>query len=253
MLRPKHVAPKLANIGIVGRYTGLFVIAGVAVGFAIGFLVANSVNRSEINGLRSELESVRSSNQPDKNELSDEEIRDKVAEADQNPQNISYQKNLGLALYRYGAIKNNPAIILDAVRLLERASQLAPNDKDVTLGLANAQFDLGYANKDNASLSKARESYKKILSAKDDADIRTDLGMTYFLQDPPDDQNAINEFKQVLTVDPQNQKALEFIVQSYARTKNRTEAQKHLERLRESHPNDPSLTSLQSQVEQIQP
>jgi tetratricopeptide (TPR) repeat protein len=233
----------------VRRYTGLFVITGVAIGFAIGFLVANSVNRSEINGLRAEIDSLRSSTQTDKNELSDEEIRDKIAEADQNPQNISYQKSLGLALYRYGAIKNNTTIIAEAVRLLERASQLAPNDKDITIGLANAQFDIGYANKDNDSLSKAREAYKKVLSGKDDADIRTDLGMTYFLQEPPDDENAIAEFKRVLAVDPQNQKALEFIIQSLVRTGNQSDAAKYLEKLRQSHPNDPSLTNLQTQVE----
>jgi len=184
--------------------------------------------------------------------LSDEEIRDKIAEADQNAGDLQYQKNLGLALYRYGAVKNNSQIITEAVRLLDRASQLSPNDRDVTIGLANALFDLGYVNKDNASLSKARESYKKVLATKDDADIRTDLGMTYFLQEPPDDENAIVEFKRVLAADPQNQKALEFIVQSFARRKDLSEARKYLQKLRDSHPTDPSLVNLQSQVDQIQ-
>jgi len=236
----------------MGKYSGLLAIAGIAVGFAIGFVVANSVNRSEINSLRAQLESARSSAPPDKNELSDEEIRDKIAEADQNAGDLQYQKNLGLALYRYGAVKNNSQIITEAVRLLDRASQLSPNDRDVTIGLANALFDLGYVNKDNASLSKARESYKKVLATKDDADIRTDLGMTYFLQEPPDDENAIVEFKRVLAADPQNQKALEFIVQSFARRKDRSEATKYLQKLRDSHPTDPSLVNLQSQVDQIQ-
>lgn len=238
----------------MSKFAGLLAIAGVAVGFVLGFLVANSVNRSEINGLRAQLDSQRTSTSAssEKDGLSEEEIRDKIAEADQNPKNVTYQKNLGLALYRYGAIKNDSTVIAEAIRLLERASQLTPNDKDIALGLANAQFDFGYSTKDNASLAKARESYRKILSTKEDVDIRTDLGMTYFLHDPPDDHSAITEFKRVLAADPQNQKALEFVVQSLTRIGNGADAAKYLEALKQAHPTDASIANLQAQLDQVQ-
>ena len=243
----------------MGKYTVIFSLAGIALGFVLGFLISNSINRTAINGIRAELEEARSAARPDaKNEaretLSSEEIQAKIAEADQNPSNLEYQKNLGLALYRYGAFKNDTATIAQAVRLLDRAARLSPNDPDVTIGLANAWFDLGYIKKDNEAFNKAREIYTKVLAANpNNAGVRTDVGMTYFLQEPPDDTKATAEFKRALAVDPRNEKALEFVIQSLARQGNSVDASKYLATLREVNPNNPSLSALTTQISQNQP
>jgi tetratricopeptide (TPR) repeat protein len=143
-------------------------LGGIVVGFVIGFLLASSINRSEINQLRADVETARRSgaspNKGGDDSLSDEEIRDKIAEADQNPTNVTFQKNLGLALYRYGSIKSDTNTISEAIRLLDRASKLSPADNDITVGLANAWFDLGYVGKKNDALEKAREFYQTALS-----------------------------------------------------------------------------------------
>jgi len=241
----------------MGKNAILLTIAGVALGFIIGFLVANSVNRSEINGLRAQLEAARSAARPNDESgetLSADEIKSKIDEADQNPNNADYQKNLGLALYRYGAFKNDPDVISQSIRLLERASNLSPNDKDVTVGLGNAWFDIGYIKKDNNAFDKSREFYSRMLAGDaNNADVRTDLGMTYFLQEPPDNARAAAEFKRALAVDPKNEKALEFIIQSLSRQGNNAEAVKYLDTLRQSHPQNASLASLSAQLGQNQP
>jgi len=228
-------------------------LGGILVGFVIGFLLASSINRSEINQLRANVETARNSTgtpgPANSDELSDEEIRDKIAEADQNPTNSTFQKNLGLALYRYGSIKSDTKVISEAIRLLERASKLSPSDNDVTLGLGNAWFDIGYVEKKNDALEKARGYYQAALvRAPQDAGIQTDLGMTYFLYDPPDDQKAIEQFKKALSVDPKNEKALQFIIQSSARRGDKAGAEKYLSILRETYPNDEATGQLAAQI-----
>lgn len=259
LLFGKKYFAEVATIETMGKNAIVLSLASIALGFVVGFLVANSVTRTEVNGLRAELEAARSSSRPDSDNegretLTPEEIKAKITEADKNPSNVDYQKNLGLALYRYGAFKNDAAVITEAIRLLERASSLLPNDKSVALGLGNAWFDVGYIKKDNEAFAKAREIYSKALTNDpNNADIRTDLGMTYFLQEPPDDARATAEFKRVLSADPKNEKALEFVIQSLSRQGNNSEAAKYLATLRESHPQNPSLTTLAEQVEQDQP
>jgi len=169
-------------------------------------------------------------------------------ESQTTPTNFNYQKSLGLALARYGEAKQDPALIAQAARLLDRAAGLAPDDLDVIVGQGNAAFDIGYFKKDNDSLQKARSFYEKAL-AKDanDANVRADLGMTYYSEDPPQDDKAVAEFKQALAIDPKQVKALEFIIQSLMRQQNRDEASKYLAQLRKANPSDeaiPELTKL---------
>jgi tetratricopeptide (TPR) repeat protein len=231
----------------------LFTLIGVLIGFIAGFLVANSINRSEINNLKSDVGKTNSADLPSqdstKETLSTEEIRAKINEADENPENLTYQKNLGLALYRYGAIKNDPEIIAQAARLLDRAIKLSPDDVDLIIGSGNAWFDIGYIKKDNQSFEKARSLYEKVLSNKpNDVGVRTDLGMTYFLETPPNDQKAVEEFRRSLAVDPKNEKALEFIVQSYSRLGDAENARKYLSMLKEANPSNPAIAGLSSQI-----
>lgn len=231
--------------------TMLLSLAGALIGFAIGFAVANSINRTELEKLRAEVDFVKAAKTQGTTDadLSADEIRSKIAEADANPNNIAFQKNLGLALYKYGSIKNDSAIISEAARLLERASKLSEKDPEISIGLANAWFDIGYLNKDNSALKKARERYQSELAkSPDDAGVITDLGMTYFLEDPPDDSEAIKWFKLALSKDPKNEKALQFIVQSLTRNGDKTAAATYLQKLREAYPSDESIEGLAENV-----
>ena len=232
------------------------ILVAVLAGAAVGFILANSINRSELSNLRAENERLKSATPASdpKNELTEEEINTTIAQADSKPGDFDTQRNVGLAIYRYGAMKQDEKIVRNSVKILERATKLRPDDYDVILSLGNAYFDVGYFGKDNESLANARTFYGKALAAKpDNPDVMTDLGLTYFLQTPPDYENAVAEFKKSLDKNPKHEKALQYIVQALARQNKSAEASEYLTRLRTVNPKNQSIEELTSMLSGSQP
>ncbi|MGB7068541.1 MAG: tetratricopeptide repeat protein [Pyrinomonadaceae bacterium] len=229
-------------------------LASIGAAFIGGFLLANAFNRNELTSLRSEnerLASMSNSASASESSLTAGEIRDKIAEADQNPVDFQFQKGLGLSLYRYGAMKKDPDILAESARLLQRAADLNKNDRDVLVGLGNAYFDVGYFKKDNASLERSRKWYHAALEQRpDDVEVITDLGLTYFLQDPPEDANAVIEFKRTLAIDPTHEKTLQFLVQALLRQNDVSAAETFIAQLNRANPNNESLAELNTQLEE---
>ena len=228
-----------------------------AVGVIIGFVLANSMNRSELTTLRSENEQLKkaaaSAGDPNSS-LSDQEIRNAIARADQSPKDAAMQRNVGVAIYRYAAMKQDVELLQQAIRVLERALELKPDDYDVVLTLGNAHFDVGYFSKDNGALGRSREFYTKALAAKpDDPNVRTDLGLTYLLETPPDFEKAVGEFRKSLESDPKNEKTLQFITQALAKQNKIDEASAYLEQLRTVNPRNESIKELASLLATQQP
>lgn len=230
--------------------------AAVIISFFGGFLLANALNRSELNTLRAETERLKNSPNalPNNNaelSLSNEEIRQKIAEADKNPDNFDFQKNLGLALYRYAAMKQDAELLAEVARLLTRANQKDEKDYDVLIALGNSYFDIGYIKKDNENLKKSREFYQKALAQKpNDADVRTDLGLTYFLVNPPETDKALAEFNKSLQTNPKHEKTLQVTAQTFLSQNKTEEAEKYLTRLREVNPKNQFLPELELQLSQ---
>jgi tetratricopeptide (TPR) repeat protein len=229
-------------------------ILAVVLSFVGGFYLANSLNRTELNTLRAENESFKKNpvgkaqNDSDST-LSDDEIRQKIVEADNNPTNFSFQRNMGLALYRYGAMKQDAGLIAESARLLQRAFDSNPQDYDVIVALGNVNYDIGYFKKENKSFEKSREFYQKALAQKPaDADVRTDLGLTYFLADPPDIEKAVAEFQKSLESNPKHERSLQFMIQALLKQNKRTEAEKYHARLKAVNPQTPDLDELDSPV-----
>lgn len=228
-------------------------LVAVIISFFGGFLLANALNRNELNTIRAEIERLKNSSPQDKSEvsLSDEEIRQKIAEADKNPENFNFQKNLGLALYRYATMKQDAQLLAEIARLLTRANQQDAKDYEVLITLGNCYFDIGYIKKDNENLTKAREFYQKALSQKpNDVDVRTDLGLTYFLVNPPETDKALAEFQKSLQIDPKHEKTLQVTAQALLSQKKVAEAANYLTRLREVNPENQFLPELESQLSQ---
>lgn len=212
--------------------------------FVSGFLVANYLNRSELSTLRAENDRLRTvptpSPAPDQLSLTTEEIDAKIKEAEQNATNFSYQKGLGLGLYRYGALKQDKTLIEKSIPILERATKIDPNDLDVLIGLGHAYYDSGFFGKDNAQFDKARETYNKVLVKRPkEIEVITDLGRTFMLQNPPDYPAATKEFERALAIDPKHEKTLESIIASS--TAMGVDASNYRERLRAVNPNNVTL------------
>ncbi|HXH69719.1 MAG TPA: hypothetical protein VNI60_05155 [Pyrinomonadaceae bacterium] len=232
----------------------LLSIAAITTSFVCGFLLANALNRNELNTLRAENEhliNAQTDSQANESEntLSDEEIRQKIAEADRNPNNFAFQKGLGLALYRYAAVKQDTKSLKEVARLLKRANELNAKDYDVVVALGNLHFDIGYYKKDNQKFQEAREFYQKALEQKpNDSDVRTDLGLTYFLTDPPETDKAITEFQKSLITNAKHEKTLQVLTQALLSQHKTKEAEKYLDLLRAVNQNNGVLPELTSQI-----
>jgi tetratricopeptide (TPR) repeat protein len=229
-------------------------ILAIIISFFGGFYLANSLNGSELNKMRAENEQLKktTTEQPQNNSeaaLSDDEIRQKIAEADKNPDNMPFQRNLGLALYRYGVMKKDTNLIAESARLLQRVYDKNPKDYDATVILGNAFFDIGFFKKDAQSLQKGRDFYQKALEQKpDDADVKTDLGISYYVAEPPDFEKASAELQKALETDSKHERALLFMAQTLLKQNNPAEAEKYLARLKAINPQTPSLDELSSQI-----
>lgn len=229
-------------------------VLAVIIAFAGGFLLANALNRSEFTALKAENERLKNTAQNPANsqELSEEEIRQKIAEADQNPDNFNFQKNLGIGLYRYATVKQRPDLFPDVERILKRAYDKDPKDLNVLVFYGNTLFDIGYAKKDNAKFEEARKIYTEALAQQPkDADIQTDYGLTYFYETPPRDDKAAEELKKALAIKPDHERSLQYLVQLYARQNNSEEKEKYLSELKKVNPNNPVIGELQKPASNI--
>ena len=229
--------------------------AGLLVGFAAGFLVANSLNRSELDAVRSQLATAGNAGpagtQPSSMELSAEEIRAKIAEADQNPENFGYQKTLGLALYTYAAMKQDAVLLEDVAKLLGRAYELNPNDYDVLVSYGNVSFDLGRIRKDEKLNLRARELYNEALKKNEkDANVRTSLGVSFLETENPDPGEAIEQLKAAVGIDPKNGKALRYLAKAYDENGDMESAAKFLKELKTVDPEDPAIPELEKKIQE---
>lgn len=229
-------------------------IIAVIISFVGGFYLANALNRNELTALRGENERLKKNgpeNQQDQSDttLADDEIRQKIAEADKNPSNIAFQRDLGLALFSYGAMKQDVKLIAESARLIQRVFDNNPKDYDVIVTLGNAYYDIASINNDGKSFIKSREFYLKALDEKPaDAGVRADYGSTFLFADPNDFDKANAELQRALQIDPKNERALKFMTQVLLKQNKKAEAEKYQIRLKAINPKTPDLEELNSQL-----
>lgn len=230
----------------------LIAVLALTIGLIGGFFLANSLNRSELNTLRAENEQLKANATKPAGELSDEEIRQKIAEADQKSQDFNFQKDLGIALYRYATLQKRFDLLTDVERILTRANALNPKDFDVLVVLGNTIFDIAYGNKDNEKFARAREIYQTALIQKpEDIDVQTDLALTYFFTNPPDLERSSEELNKSLKKDPNHERTLQFVAQVYIKQNKKAEAEQTLEKIRQINPGNPQIPDLEAQIRQM--
>lgn len=232
--------------------TLLLTILAVFISFIGGFLLANALNRSELEDLRGENSRLKTSQKDaEKNDLSDEEVKAKIAEVGNNPDDFDAHKKLGGALYKYSMMKQEAKFLPDAAKLLQRAAELNPKDFEVQSALGNIYFDLGQLNKDNESFKKARDYYKNALEIKpNDDQILTDLGLTFFLENPPEYDKAIVELNKSLKINAKNEKTLDGLIRIYLAQGKSKEALEFFNKLKQINPNSRSIAELEAQLAQ---
>ena len=164
-------------------------------------LIANSFNRTEIDGLKKENDrltqlSTENDAKTSRFTLSEDDIRAKITEADANPTNIKFSKELGIGLYRYAAMEKNVGLLTDSIKLLERVTTADPKDYDSLVVLGNAHFDKANFGTDKSGFKTAREVYLKASALKPkDPNVLADIALTYSLSEPPEYEKAIPNFE----------------------------------------------------------
>ena len=147
-------------------------IIGIVISFAGGFLLANALNRKEIEDLKAQVGNLKAAPQPFQENnsdqaLSDDEIRQKISEADNNPENIEFQKNLAMALYRYATMKQDPKWLNDIARMLNRVYEKNPKDfnlaVDKAIGLNKKEQKAIEAISDNGKVQHVPANLKKVV------------------------------------------------------------------------------------------
>lgn len=239
----------------------LFGVVGLFTGLLISFILTNALHSNDREAVvtnvssssgappTSGTEAASPSTAPSES-LSDEEIRGAIAKTDARKDEPALQRNFGLALYQYVTQTRDKRYLPDVARFLKRAFDNDPKDHDLIVSLGNVHFDIGQSS-DPAGFIEARKYYQKALELKpDDADVRTDLGLTYYFAKPSDPQRAITEYRKALALDPRHERTLQSLASALISTGKQAEAEKRIDELQSVNPSNPSLPNLRAQLAQ---
>ena len=211
----------------------LFGIVGLIVGLAIGFFVANKINRDSPANVSANQPTAPIQNQQVQNALVKDQpatsggmmpdIAATIDKANNQPSDFDAQIKAGdLYLQIKGFDK--------AVAFYERAQSIKPDDYDLLVKLGNAYFDAG-------QFEKAANWYEKALAKKsDDVNVRTDLGITFVERANPDYDRAVKEFQTSLKTNPKHEPTLYNLGAAYFKKGNAEEANRVLMELEQINP-----------------
>jgi tetratricopeptide (TPR) repeat protein len=237
----------------------LFILLGVFIGFVGGFTFANSVNRSEAtqgtraaaavagggaaNSARADGTTQGGAHPPTaalpSNAVKEQgggmqqDVQAALERAKREPNDFDAQQQAAEMYYLIQRYE-------PALGYLQRAHELRPDSYEIITRLGNVNFYL-------ERYDKAGEWYTQALAARaDDAGVRSDLGLTYYLRGDID--RAIAEYKQTLTREPQHEQALQNLTIALRDKKNLIEARQTLARLEAAHPQNESLARLRESL-----
>lgn len=223
----------------------LFGIIGLLIGAIGGFMFANSVNRGALQPVPDAGTAVAASTTnpnlpPDHPPVGSfggaqtqgtplPQVTEAVEKAKKQPQDFEAQMTAGDLYYQIQRFD-------EAVKFYLQANKLKPKELEPIVKLGNSCFDAG-------KFEEAEKWYQNALAKEpNDINVRTDLGLTFFLREPRDIDRAIKEYQTSLAVDPDHEITLQNLFIAY-REKNDTEnMQKTLERLKKVNPNNPAVT-----------
>lgn len=224
----------------------MFGVIGLLIGSIIGFMFANSLNRSalETSATASTLAPSANSNPAlpadhppigasdgQTGAAAIQQVSAAIEKAKAEPQSFEAQMTAGDLYYQIQRFE-------DAAKFYEAASKLKPNDAEPLTKAGNAYFD--------AENYLEAEKWYTLALAKNPKDItaRTDLGLTFYLREPRDIDRAIKEYKLSLAINPKHEVTLQNLVIAYRENGDAANLQKTVEELKAVNPNNPALQKL---------
>ncbi len=222
----------------------LFTIAGLVLGFFVGFFMANNTGAGQPPPAAAPAAADSARLPPGHPNVSGEggaaasssaQAQQAMDEADRNPKDFAAQIRAAAVFYQLGSY--------DKAKLyLGRSLALKPDDPDALTGMAHTLYDTG-------DFVGAAGYYEKVLAQKpDDADLRADLGSTYAQRNPPDLDRALAEYRRALSIDPRNEQALARLADVSIRKGDKATARDAINKLAAINPSNPALAELRSML-----
>jgi tetratricopeptide (TPR) repeat protein len=225
----------------------LFIIIGLLLGLIIGFFAANSWFRNSLAPISSAVSTVAPqtnanipAGHPDINQQSTPmpDIQPAIDAAKQNPDDFEAQ-------IKVAELYNQAEKYEEAAEYLKIANKLKPDHYETIVNLGNVSFDSGNFDDSEKWYSQA------LLKKPDDADVRTDLGLTFVFRPNPNYDRAIQEFNNVLGKNPSHIQALQNITVAYLRKGDGKNAKQTLARLETVDASNIAIPKLKEQLEKL--
>jgi len=217
----------------------LFALVGVGFGLFFGFVFVVWANQRAVearpqSGANGEAEAQSSIAVADQGQIQ-AVLADAAKRARANPQDFNAQMTAGGIAYKAHQYD-------DALEFFLKANQLKPDEVEPVIQLGNVNYDAG-------RLTAAEKWYTAaLLKEPDNVNVRTDLGLTFLLREPPDYDRAVAEFRRSLERDPRHEQTLQNLVVALTRKGDKEEARATVKKLQAVNPDNPALAQLQSDL-----
>ena len=237
-------------------------LAGIAVGFLVGFYAANVISQPEAQPKSrrpataadggGQLGPVEPGgqlppNHPDISGMTEggapvstsAEAQAAMEAADREPEDFEAQLEAGELFYKMKDFEN-------AELYLTRALKLKPDNFKALELMGNTRYDY-------KDFSGAAQFYERALriNANEQA-VRTDYGNTFLFREPPDFDRAIEEYRKSLAVGEGHPNTWFFLATAQVRKKDKAAALESISRLESFIPQHPGLPALRQEAEAIQ-
>lgn len=240
----------------------LLCLAGVVLGFAVGFFVTNSLTRPAAGGSADARAAQGAAGPLGEEEAGGElppghpdigdapgasggrgtaastspEAQAAMDKADRAPKDFDAQAAAAEVFYR---LRDYDKAALYAGRALE----LRPKDFDTLVLAGNARYD-------DDDYAAAAEFYERALAVKPDSpDVRTDLGNTYFHR--RDYDRALAEYRKSVALDPRHVISWRNIAEAALKQRDKAAAAEAVERLAAIDPQNPEVETYRRRVAEL--
>jgi tetratricopeptide (TPR) repeat protein len=217
----------------------LFSLIGIGFGLFFGFGFASWANMRA--GATLTGDGRMSQSQLPSNGVADQQRLETAAQAAvkaarENPSDYEAQMQAARASFQTERLD-------DVLEFLLRANTLQPEQLEPVVALGNVNYDTG-------NYLAAEKWYTAALAkTPDDINVRTDLGLTFLLRNPPDNERALAEFRRSLQLDPKHEPTLQNMIVALTRKGDKAEARATLAKLESLNPSNPALPQLRSGID----
>lgn len=241
-------------------------VVGLVAGTIVGFVFANSVNKTgtektsvqttaSIPGPANSLANnpaIPADHPPLTGSSGDAtrtaplpQVMESIEKAKQQPQDYEAQMTAADLYYQIQRFD-------DAAKYYEAANKLKPGEAEPLIKAGNAHFDNASeaAKRDdeqaaNTGFMQAEKWYLLALEKEPkNINVRTDLGLTFFLRSPRNIDRSIKEYKVSLGIDPNHEITLQNLVLAYNENADKDNLRTTIEKLKKINPNNPAVTKI---------